>query len=636
MISENSIAKIKETAVIDDVVGDFVTLKKKGTNLWGLCPFHDEKTPSFSVSPAINIFKCFGCGESGDSIEFLKKHETLTYPEALRYLAEKYQIEIEETQSEINEEQKTERESLFIVNHFAQKFYSETLFDTDEGKAIGLSYFKERGFLEDTIQKFQLGYAPGDRFALRNAAKEKGYDLDPLLKTGLVKEHESRQYEPFSNRVIFPFHNNLGKIVGFGGRILKNDKKAAKYLNSNESELYHKSELLYGLFFAKGSIKKEGNCLLVEGYTDVISLSQSGIENVVASSGTALTTEQLKKINKFTSHLILLYDGDKAGKKAASRGVDLALAEGLHVDVVLLPEDEDPDSFLKANGAESVRNFINNEKLDFVEFKLKTALAENEDDPVVRSSALKEVVKSIALIHDTFERAEFVKKVCRLMALPEQMVINEVNKIRRRNLKKETGLSDYEAEYISPEEQVDHQAIQANPSQRFEMQEKDVIRLLLEYGEEPEENGLTVAEMILNDIQNIRFENETYRVIIDEFIEGIENNKFPTSDHFLNHSNKSVSSLSIELLHSPHEISKNWTKMHNILIPKKSEIKSRDLRSSLCRFKLKKIKQMIEEKTAQAKSTTDEQQKKAHIEILMRLIQSRNTLANELGTVVIP
>ncbi|HQO87129.1 MAG TPA: DNA primase, partial [Bacteroidia bacterium] len=443
MIPKETVELIIETSRIEEVVGDFVSLKKRGANLLGLCPFHNEKTPSFTVSPAKGIYKCFGCGKAGDSVRFMMEHEAFTYPEALRYLAEKYKITIEETIPTVEEIQKQdERESLFVLYSFAQKFFSEKLFNTEEGRAIGLSYFNERGFNEAVIEKFQLGYAPDQWDALSQAVTENKFNRQLYEKSGLavVKEQEQdsqKVYDRFRGRVIFPIHNLSGRVIAFGARQLANDPKSPKYINSPETDIYHKSKSLYGISFARKSIIQHDECFLVEGYTDVVSLFQAGVENVVASSGTSLTPEQIRLIARFTGNITILYDGDPAGIKASLRGIDLILEEGLNVKVVLFPDGDDPDSFARKNSTIQLIDYISKNAVDFIGFKTSLLLEEVANDPVRKAALIRDIVESISRIPDGIKRSLYTSQCATQMDVPEQVLITELNKIRRNLYKKD-------------------------------------------------------------------------------------------------------------------------------------------------------------------------------------------------------
>lgn len=448
MIDQATIDKIMAATDIVDVVSDFVSLRRRGANYWGLCPFHDDRSPSFSVSPSKGVCKCFSCGKGGSAIHFIMEHEQLSYYEALKYLAKKYNIEVHEKELSDEERQKrSERENMFVINTFAQEFFSKSLLETDEGRSVGLAYFKERGFNEDIIRKFGLGYSPEKRDALAVEAQKRGYKIDYLLKTGLCREtQEGRIYDLFSGRVMFPVYSVSGKVVAFGGRILKSGVKISKYFNSPESDIYHKSDELYGIYQAKRAIEKERRCYLVEGYTDVLSMHQSGIENVVASSGTALTHGQIRLIHRFTDNITVLYDGDAPGIKASLRGIDLLLQEGLNIKVVLLPDGEDPDSFSKSQSAESFTRYIKEHETDFIRFKTQLLLEDAGEDPIKRAAIISNIVESISLIPDAIVRSVYVQECSRLLQIDEQILLSELNKRRQKRAEQQFSRERYNQE----------------------------------------------------------------------------------------------------------------------------------------------------------------------------------------------
>ncbi|MCR8911845.1 DNA primase [Barnesiella sp. ET7] len=448
MIDQATIDKIMAATDIVDVVSDFVSLRRRGANYWGLCPFHDDRSPSFSVSPSKGVCKCFSCGKGGSAIHFIMEHEQLSYYEALKYLAKKYNIEVHEKELTDEERQKrSERENMFVINTFAQEFFSKSLLETDEGRSVGLAYFKERGFNEDIIRKFGLGYSPEKRDALAVEAQKRGYKIDYLLKTGLCREtQEGRIYDLFSGRVMFPVYSVSGKVVAFGGRILKSGVKISKYFNSPESDIYHKSDELYGIYQAKRAIEKERRCYLVEGYTDVLSMHQSGIENVVASSGTALTHGQIRLIHRFTDNITVLYDGDAPGIKASLRGIDLLLQEGLNIKVVLLPDGEDPDSFSKSQSAESFTRYIKGHETDFIRFKTQLLLEDAGEDPIKRAAIISNIVESISLIPDAIVRSVYVQECSRLLQIDEQVLLSELNKRRQKRAEQQFSRERYNQE----------------------------------------------------------------------------------------------------------------------------------------------------------------------------------------------
>ena len=456
MIEQHIVDRILDTANIVEVVSDFVTLRRRGANYVGLCPFHDEKTPSFSVSPARGICKCFSCGKGGNPVHFIMEHEQISFYEALKYLAHKYNIEIEEKAlTEEEKQRKTDRESMLIVNDFARQFFTTSLLENAEGRSIGLSYFRERGFGEDIIKKFDLGYSPEKRDALAQEALRRGYKRDYLVKTGLCLEsQQGTLYDRYKGRVIFPIHSLSGKVIAFGGRILKKDEKAAKYVNSPESEVYHKSSVLYGIYHAKQAIVKNDFCYLVEGYTDVLSMHQAGIENVVASSGTALTPGQIRLIHRFTNNITVLYDGDAAGIKASLRGIDLILQEGMNIKVVLLPDGDDPDSFSKKQSASDFAAYIKAHETDFIRFKTNLLLEGAGNDPIKRATLIGEIVRSIAIIPDNILRSVYVQDCARLLNVDEKMLLREVNKIYRD--KREEAIATEANKHRAPREKQNY------------------------------------------------------------------------------------------------------------------------------------------------------------------------------------
>lgn len=575
MIDQLTIDRIIEAARIEDVVGEFVTLKKKGVNMVGLCPFHTDKTPSFYVSPSKNICKCFACGEGGSSVHFIMKHEQLSYYEALRYLAKRYNIEIQE--KELTEEQKNaynERESLFIINDYARTYFANILNQHAEGKTIGLSYFKERGFREDVIKKFQLGYSLETRDALTQDAIKSGFKKEYLVKTGLTIEGENYLVDRFRGRVIFPVHTLSGKVVAFGGRILKKAENTGKYVNSPESEIYHKSDHLYGIYFAKQAITKADRCYLVEGYTDVISMHQAGLENVVASSGTALTEGQIRLIHRFTSNITVLYDGDAAGIKAALRGIDLLLEDGMNVKVVLLPEGEDPDSFARKQNAESLSIFLKGNEVDFIRFKTQLLLEEAGNDPIKRASLITDIVNSIAIIPDGIIRSVYTRDCSSLLGIDERVLVNEVNKKRlsvleKESLKRPSPSLPPEDDYVvtsTPSQQSMLPKVGAQPE--FDIYELSILYYVIRFGsipliQRPLEDGeeadeTTVLEYVKFDLERdgLSFQNPLYAQILNEATSLIGDANFIPSRYFLAHPNQDISRLAARLLEDRHELSK--------------------------------------------------------------------------------
>jgi DNA primase len=581
MINRETIDKIMETARIEEVVGDFVHLKKRGTSLIGNCPFHGEKTPSFHVSVNKGIYKCFGCGKGGDSVRFIMDHEKYSYPEALKFLANKYNIEVEEiVESPQNVEAQNARESLFIVSQFAANFFENQLWNSDEGKAIGLSYFKERGFREDIIKKFNLGYSPDVWDALTQEAVQQKHEESFLEKTGLsIRNDKGKLYDRFRGRVMFPIHNFTGRVIGFGGRTLKTDKNVPKYVNSPESDIYHKSNVLYGLFHAKKAIRDQDNCYLVEGYADVLAVHQAHIENVVASSGTSLTIEQIRLIGRFTQNVTILYDGDAAGIKASLRGLDMILEEGLNVKVVSFPEGDDPDSYMHKVGAGAFKTYIEENRQDFILYKANILLAEAGKDPIKRAGIIRDIVESIAKIPDHIKASIFIRECSSLLQIEERILLSELNTMRAAKLKKSTSAnrpSNQQFQDLPPDNLFDDQApaqIGQNPETKVEnddLQEEEIVRLLLAFGHElvswDKIDNMYIGSFIIQNLTDVTFENELCKRIIDHYRTEIENGQLPTANQFIKSQDRAIADLAITLSTSPYTLSENWYNKHNIYV----------------------------------------------------------------------
>ncbi|MEQ3654817.1 MAG: DNA primase [Dokdonia sp.] len=557
MIAKETVDKVFESARVEEVIGDFVVLKKSGTNFKGLSPFSDERTPSFMVSPVKQIWKDFSSGKGGNAIAFLMEHEHFTYPEAIKYLARKYNIEIVETQQ--SDEQKlaaTERESLYVVSEYARDYYHDTLLHTEQGKAIGLSYLKERGFTTDTIAKFQLGYNPDQWDAFTSEALRKGYKLDYLEKTGLTIVKEEKQFDRFKGRVMFPIHSMSGRVLGFGGRILTNDKRAAKYLNSPESDIYHKSKVLYGIYYAKQAIAKEDNCYLVEGYTDVIQMHQAGIENVVSSSGTALTPDQIRLVNRLTNQITVLFDGDAAGQRAAMRGIDLILEQGMNVKVCAFPDGEDPDSFSRKHSREEILTFFDQNAKDFIQYKAQLLMEDAKGDPIKKASLVRDMVESISKIPDTIKREIYVQECSRIMDISESVLYNTLAQIFSKN-DKDQAKKKKVAETPSLTKVTDHQvAEQSEKVDVLYVLERKLIEALLLYGQEEEEfedlvlkeneqgvlelepvvQTAKVFEKIYLDLQDdeVEFSNSLFRSLYAKIIERLHRDDSFKVEQFIN------------------------------------------------------------------------------------------------------
>ncbi|MCL2413472.1 MAG: DNA primase [Bacteroidales bacterium] len=651
MIPKETVQTIVETARIDEVVGEFVSLKRRGVNMIGLCPFHNEKTPSFNVNPARNIFKCFGCGEGGDSVSFLMKHEHFTYVEALRHLAKKYGIpiqEVEQTPEMI--QQMNEREGLFNVTEFAKNYFVDILNNTDNGRAVGLSYFRERGFSPTIIEKFQLGFCLDEWENFTKTAITKGYNADYLVKSGLsIRKDDGTLYDRFKGRVMFPIHNLSGRTIGFGGRTLSSDKKIAKYVNSPESDIYSKSKVLYGLYFSKAAIVKQDSCLLVEGYTDVISLHQAGVEHVVASSGTALTVDQIKLISRYTKNIVVLFDGDEAGIKASFRGLDMILKEGLNVRIVLFPDGQDPDSFARSNRSEDVQTFIAENAVDFIRFKADLLLKETAGDPIKKANLLKDIVSSIAIIPDAISRSVYTAECSRILDFPEPVLIAEINKILRSNLKKqhsennvENDVADVGARHASPLKPEQSEIIGIN--EQIAVVEREIIRILVNYHQ---------AEILVNveeadDVEKRNLGNYIFSEISNDDLLGFEDplyglffKAFSNSEHqindsyFLHHENENVKQLAIDLMNFPYIVSENYEKK-GVRVKREHEEEqlSRVVSECLSAFRLCKLEKMIDERREKLKTEKNDENLQILVAELARFERARVQISNLLGRVV--
>ena len=658
MIPKETVDLILDTARIDEVVGEFVSLKKRGANMIGLCPFHNEKTPSFNVSPARGIYKCFGCSKGGNSVNFVMEHEHLSYPEALRWLAKKYNIEIaEEQKSDEQQMRDNERESLFLVSGFAQKHYTKNLHETEQGKAIGLSYFRERGFRPEIIEKFQLGFSPDTWRDLTDAAVAAGYKLEYLVKAGLTiqnEENKDKYFDRFKGRMIFPIHNTSGRVIGFGGRTLLTDKKVAKYINSPETEIYHKSNVLYGLYFAKKQIIQDDVCYLVEGYTDVLSMHQAGIENAVASSGTALTVEQIRLIRRYTSNITILYDGDPAGIKASFRGIDLILEEGMNVRVLLFPDNDDPDSYSKKVSAEAFKSFIKENTKDFIAFKTELLSVDTKNDPIKKSALIHDIVGSISLIPDAITRSVYVKDCSRILNIEEQTLLNELNKQRRKNHDKkrddanrarpaEEQSQNFVPDATSP---VTEQPIVAQNT-RTEYQEREIVRLLLNYGTAPipmkgqDEQGNemdiegTVADLIVLEIEHDQFpfETEVYRKVMEEYVNHHNQAIAIDFNYFVNHPDRAIAEVAVDFMTTPYLLS-NWER-HFIYVSEETQVLHKATQSAIDSLQLRRLEVMIADVQKELHATENHEDVLILLQKQNSLIQAKREFSKKLGRVIL-
>ena len=642
MIPQETIGKIFDSADIVEVIGDFIHLKKSGSNFKGLSPFANEKTPSFMVSPGKRIFKDFSSGKGGNVVTFLMEHEQLSYPEALKWLANKYNIEIEEaeeTQDQI--EAKHQKEALYLAHQFANEFFKTSLKDSNEGKSVGLSYLKKRGYNLNTIDEFELGYSPDDYNALENEAKKANYSLGPLKISGLIKEGEKGNYDFFRGRIIFPIHNITGRIIGFGGRTLRTDKKVAKYFNSPESDIYNKSNVLYGLFQSKNEIIKNDSCLLVEGYTDVISLHHNGIKNAVSSSGTSLTEGQIRLIKRFTNNVVILYDSDPAGINASFRGVDMILKAGLNVKVVLFPEGEDPDSYAHQLSNEDFKSYLNDNQIDFISFKANHLLEKTKNDPINISKTINDIIISISIIPDAVSRSVYIKKTAQIFEMDEGLLINEVRKKLRPN-------ENFQSSNSLPSlasKNLPSKSFQKGIKHDLSKQEEDLIRLMLTYGahsikievlNENEKSTVEypLAQFIVEEIltDKLSYENEKYQLVFNEFLEGLEKGLILNEQHFVQ--NHNLTSLVADLTTSQNILSENWEKKHQIHTKIESERLKQAAEQAVFIFKLRVTENLILDKQKVLKEMNPEEDNESIMKEIKELIKVRNIFADELGIIV--
>ena len=572
MIDQGTIQQILDAAEIADVVGDFVTLKRRGTSMIGLCPFHNEKTPSFNVSQAKGIYKCFGCGKGGSSVNFIMEHEHLSYVDALKWLANKYNIPIREKEESPEDViERNDRESQLIVSEFAQKYFSNQLWETNSGRLIGLSYLRQRGMRDDIIRKFGIGYCPEGKDTMTSEALKEGFKMEYLEKTGLTIKREEWVRDRFAGRMMFPIHGISGRVIGFGGRTLTQDKTIAKYLNSPESDIYHKSRVLYGIFQAKKSIIQEDKCYLVEGYTDVTSLHQSGIENVVASSGTSLTIDQIRLIRRFTNNVTIIYDGDQAGIKASMRGIDMVLEEGINVKVLPLPEGEDPDSFSRSMSASQLADYIRDNETNFIRFKTKLLLAGVENDPISRAKLITDIVSSISVIPDEIVRSEYLKECSRLLDVRETVLYNEIRKLK---VKSEDEMIKHQERELLKEANIKSQPIsiptpEVNPCENEEL---ELLKLLIKYGshkifevENPasgETEPVFVAGYILSELESDQMEsvNPVIKAVFEEYRLHADDEYFEAIKYFVNHPDHQISQLVSDIMSEKNKLSQFWRK----------------------------------------------------------------------------
>jgi DNA primase len=654
MIAQQTIQQILSRIDIIEIVGSFVKLKKRGVNYLGLCPFHNEKSPSFTVSPVKEIYKCFGCGRSGNTISFLMEHEKYSYAEALRWLAARYNVEIEEKEvsPEVRQQQQV-ADSLYIINGFAQKFFSDTLFGSEEGQDIGLSYLKERGFNEEIMRKFQLGYSPDQRDVFARAALAAQYNLEYLQKSGLVVVRDEKPMDNYRGRIIFPIHNQTGKVIGFGARIIKSNDRAPKYINTPENEIYVKSKILYGSYLARQAIDRQNECLLVEGYTDVISLHQAGIENVVASGGTSLTVDQLRLIKKYTKHLTIIYDGDGAGIKAALRGLDMALEESLDVKLVLIPDKEDPDSYVRKLGAAAFRDFVAANKKDFILFQLEVALKDAAGDSNKKAELVNQMAETIAKINkaeDFTRQQDYIRQCAEILRIEESGLHSLVNKfIRGRIEKQESRAAAQDAAAQSagqsivggPGEAADTSLPPDDESIsllfRHEQNERGMIRSLLDFGLKAWDEQTSVADYILAECVELYelIDNKRLLKILDLYRSWYEKGLEPTTKSFLYHEDQELSTLAVSIMDLHLEISPNWKDHFEGKIATPEELYREDVLSTMSWLKLRKIKRLMEENQQDLANPHEGEELMVLLQTHRHLKELERDLLRNVGTVIV-
>lgn len=632
MIPKDTIEKIKELADIVEVIGDFVDLKKSGSSFKGLSPFGNEKTPSFMVSPSKGIFKDFSSGKGGDSIKFLMELEGYSYLEAIKYLGRKYGVEIQEKEESPEQiERRTEKDSLFIILNFAKNFYRKILNEHDEGKSVALSYFYERGFSDQTINTFELGHSLNEWDSLIKEAKTQQHNVELLEKAGLVIRKEEKVYDRFRGRVIFPIHNVSGKVIGFGARILTNDKKQPKYINSPETTIYHKSEVLYGMFQSKNEIRNKENCYLVEGYTDVISLHQHGVKNVVASSGTALTKEQIRLIKRYSKVVTVLYDGDAAGIRASLRGIDLILEEGLDVKAVTFPEGEDPDSYIRAIGGEAFQEYLTSNAKDFITFKTNLFLSEAKNDPLKKAEVINEVIESIAKVPDAIKRSVFFKECSQLLDIDESLLITQYNKIIRGKERKEEKKQEQGEVPVLPEPVPEVKDL--GLSSALEM-EREIARILLHYSKIEVDESINLGKFIIEEVSDVEFRDEQIQMLIDHYKSAYAKEKALDLEELLHHEDDQIQQIAIDLTTSKYEVSENWAKFQ-IFVKKETDDIEQVVMRTIVRLKWRNVRLILKELDEKMKESSEVEEQ---IQLQEQFIAYKNmemSLAKILGNVAV-
>lgn len=635
-ISPATLQEVQHSVQIEEVVADFVPLKKKGQNLWACCPFHQEKTPSFSVSPTKGFYKCFGCGAAGDAITFVREIEGVNFVEAVKYLANKYGIDIQESAPNAEQvQQQHAKDSLYILLNLAKEYYVHTLWAQAEGPTIGLSYLTERGFTDPFIKQFELGYSLDAGAGFYQFARAKGYEEELLEKAGLIIHQEHKAYDRFRGRVMFPIHNVSGKVIAFGARVLKAAKNQPKYINSPETAIYHKTDTLYGIFQAKQSIRQEDNCYLVEGYTDVLGLHMAGITNVVASSGTSLTEAQIQLMSRFTKHITFVFDGDPAGIKASLRGIDMVLERGLNVKVVLLPQGEDPDSYALKVGATALQAYLKTAPQDFIQFKATLLLQAAQEDPIRKAGAIKEIVQSIAVIPDAVKRAVLTQQCSKLLGMDEAVLTAEQNKLRVQK--------EQEQHQKATRSLHAHRALMAltskaapahKPADSIKAYEREVIRMLLSYGTTALEDGQPLYAYLLRELEEVHFRTPEYKAIVEHFQQQLAQGKVVDATYFIQGEDETFKKTTIDLTASAYEVSAHWEDRYQIYTAKEEDELHQTAFKNILRLKLRLIQQLIEDNRTGLQSNPEPEEEDRLLQVHAALKQAEAAIAQELGMVV--
>ena len=633
-ISQITIQAVRQRVQIEEVVADFLPLKKRGRNLWACCPFHQENTPSFSVSPTKGFYKCFGCGAAGDAISFVQQIEGISFIEAVRYLAKKYNIDLQENApNEVQIQQQQEKDGLYILLELAQAYYAQTLWEHVEGQNIGLTYYQERGFSDTLIKKFGLGYSLDTWKAFLQFAKEKGYQEAQLEKAGLIIQREANTYDRFRGRVIFPIHNVSGKVIAIGARTLKKDNNHPKYINSPETEIYRKSESLYGIFQAKQQIRQQDCCYLVEGYTDVIGLHGAGILNVVASSGTSLTEGQIQLISRFTKHIIIVFDGDNAGIKASLRGIDIILAKGLNVKIVLLPQNEDPDSYARKVRATALQHYLKTNAQDFIAFKTKLLIQSAQEDPIRKAGAIQEIVQSIAVIPDAIKRALLIQQCSSLLRIDQAVLHAALDSVLAQSAQRQSNeyaLQRHTAPMILSSKTTSVQKLETS----INAYERESVRILLNYGTLRIKDGQPVYTYLLKELEEVHFRTPAYKQIITHFKDQLAQGNVVDATYFIQHPDEEIRRIAIDLTATPHEVSEYWKERHQIYTAQEQDDLHQITFKNILRLKLRLIQQLIEENRTELQKKLGDQEEDKLLQVHTTLKESEATIARQLGIVI--